>query len=141
MSNNDSQRSLFKRLVTILGAAHLTLSSKSAVAAATTGAAAALTSAALGFDPLAWGIGGLGGAFIYLRDDPSPRKEVAANLILSILLGGIASPVAYAMASTHYQELKGIPGQYLIAMILCFGWPQLSKLAVSVISKHFGNAE
>lgn len=141
MSRIDSQRSVFKKLTALAIGLQMTLTSKSACAVVSTGAAAAVTSSALGFDPIAWGIGGLGGTFIYLRGEPSPRKEVAANLILSILLGGVASPLAYAILVKIYPHLGGIPGQYLVALILCFGWPQLSKLVYALLSKRYGRGE
>ncbi len=139
MSRTDSQSKTFKRFATAFGVTHVTLSSKSAFAAAATGATAALTSSALGFDPIAWGIGGLGGAFICLRGEPLPRKEAAANIMLSIMLGGIASPVAYAMVAAQYPQLANIPGQYLIAIVFCFGWPQITKIMVSLLMRRYGN--
>jgi hypothetical protein len=139
MSSKDSLSPFVKKLATVIGVTHFTLSSKSAFAAALTGATAAFTSSALGFDPLAWGIGGLGGAFICLRGELLPRKEAAANIMLSIMLGGIASPVAYAMVAAQYPQLANIPGQYLIAIIFCFGWPQITKIMVSLLMRRYGN--
>lgn len=129
-----------KLLSTLCIAVHLSTLSKAALAAGT-GAAAAITSAALGFDPLAWGIGGLGGTFIYLRGAPAARSEVIANIILSILLGGIASPVCYAAVAVWKPEFRDVPGQYLIALLLCFGWPQLSRAAMAIVMRRYGTAQ
>jgi hypothetical protein len=120
----------FKTMAIATGALHVAASPKYALAGAT-GVTAAVTSSAFGFDPLAWGIGGLGGAFLYLRGLPVGRPEAISNALLSIVLGGVAAPVAYISAALYYPELRSIPGQYLVAIVLSFGWPPLSKLALS----------
>ena len=119
----------FKVLATVAGALHVVASPPEALAGVP-GVTAAVTSSAFGFDPLAWGIGGLGGAFLYLRGSPVGRPEAISNALLSIVLGGVAAPVAYISAALYHPELKSIPGQYLVAIVLSFGWPPLSKLAL-----------
>lgn len=126
-------------IAALAGALHIAASPKYALAGAT-GVTAAVTSSALGFDPLAWGIGGLGGAFLYLRGKPVGRPEAIANAMLSILLGGMASPICYASAAARWVELASVPGQYVIAIVLSFGWPPLSRLAGDIIRMRFGGS-
>lgn len=120
-----------KKLLAILAA----LTTNKSYAMGLTGLLAAATSDALGYDPLAWWIGGLGGAYICLRRDAVPRPHATADVMLSVLLGGVASPILYAIAAEYYPVLHKAPGQYIAAIALCFGWPWGIKLVMKLVSK------
>lgn len=112
------------------------LSSKAkAAATVTTGVTAGVTSVALGYDPVAWAIGGLGGAYICLRRAPVPRAHAIADVGLSIVLGGVAAPIVYAVAAEYYPALNKAPGQYVAAIVMCFGWPWMLVIFKKLLIK------
>lgn len=95
--------------------------------ASVTSATAALVASGVGADPLPWAIGAFGAAVVYVKNPPTSRADAIVNAGISILLGGIAAPVAAQLAGKYVAaELNN---DYLMALALSALWPRLVALA------------
>lgn len=110
------------------------LTGKQAIAAAVTVGATAIGAAAVGQDPILWGLGAFGGAVAYAHKRTAPKMVSLSNFGVSLLLGGMGS-TAIANQIAVYAEASGektglVPfllsmgsSPYLLALVLPSAWP------------------
>lgn len=96
------------------------MASKNAIGGiVTTGALAAAISPALGFDPLTWILGAIGGVVIRVKLPPTTRPDSIANGVISVILAGLGAPMV-----THWLSIGGVHANiYLVSFIIAACWP------------------
>lgn len=112
-----------KALRSLFVAAAAVLWSSKGWAAAATAVTAGATAVATGVDPWPWVIGGFGAAIVYVKKPSSSRPDALINSMISVMIGGIVSPLA-AAAVSEYLSPK-LANQYALAFILSSIWPWL----------------
>lgn len=126
-----------KRKITVV-LATLFASKNSLAGSAGAGALGAALAASLGFDPLPWIIGAIGGIIVRVKMPTTSRVDSIINGVISVMLGGLAAPWGSKLIA-----FKGLPepGVYLVAFVLAAAWPWIATFIGRLAQRKIKKAE